>query len=580
MDLYDKVSELGRRRGFIFPSFEIYGGVSGFYDYGPLGASLKRNIEEKWRDLFVRREGMVEIEGTIITPKPVFEASGHVSHFTDITTSCAKCGRGYRTDTLLQEAGVEVKEGMRTEELDYLIKEHDVRCPECGGELGASESFNLMFQLSIGPYDRSIVGYGRPEAAQGQFVDFKRLFSSERDRLPLGVAQIGRCVRNEIAPRKGPIRQREFTIVDYEVFVDPEDTSYPRIGFVRDQRLRILPASEQLANSDKVYEVTVGEALERGLVANETLAYFMALAQRFMEELGVPFDRQRFRELLPDERAHYSRQTFDQEVWLDRWRWTEVSGHAYRTDYDLRQHMMFSGVDLRVYKRFEEPRVVRKVRVIPKIEQIEADFGSYAQRVLTLLSRGDPTIIEREMRERGFYEVPGEKPVMLEPRHVEVQAYEEMDSGRHFVPHVVEPSFGIDRIFYAALEYAYTETKGRKVLRLPRDVAPISVSVFPLVSRDGLPEIAKEVYSLLIEEGFTVDYDEAGSIGRRYARADEVGVPIAVTIDYETLEDRTVTLRDINTWKQVRTKISDLPLLLAEYLRGKIEFDQMGTPLK
>ncbi|MFQ6077223.1 MAG: His/Gly/Thr/Pro-type tRNA ligase C-terminal domain-containing protein, partial [Candidatus Bathyarchaeia archaeon] len=197
-----------------------------------------------------------------------------------------------------------------------------------------------------------------------------------------------------------------------------------------------------------------------------------------------------------------------------------------------------------------------------------------------LLSRGDPTIIEREMRERGFYEVPGEKPVMLEPRHVEVQAYEEMDSGRHFVPHVVEPSFGIDRIFYAALEYAYTETKGRKVLRLPRDVAPISVSVFPLVSRDGLPEIAKEVYSLLIEEGFTVDYDEAGSIGRRYARADEVGVPIAVTIDYETLEDRTVTLRDINTWKQVRTKISDLPLLLAEYLRGKIEFDQMGTPLK
>lgn len=580
MDLYDKISELGRRRGFIFPSFEIYGGVSGFYDYGPLGASLKRKIEDKWRDLFVRREGMVEIEGTIITPRPVFEASGHLSHFTDITTSCVGCGSGYRTDTLLQEAGVEVKEGMRTEELDRLIKEHDVRCPECGGELGASEPFNLMFQLTIGPYDRGIVGYGRPEAAQGQFVDFKRVFTSERERLPLGVAQIGRCVRNEIAPRKGPIRLREFTIVDYEIFVDPEDTSYPRILFVRDQRLRILPASEQLARSDRVQEVTVLEALDRGLIANEVLAYFMALSQRFMEELGVPYDRQRFRELLPEERAHYSRQTFDQELWLERWGWTEVSGHAYRTDYDLRQHMMFSGVDLRVFRRFEEPQTVRKVRVIPNKEQIEADFGGDAQRVLTLISRGDPAIIEREMKELGFYEVPGESPVRLEPRHVEAQAYEETEAGRHFVPHVVEPSFGIDRIFYATLEYAYTEIKKRRVLRLPRDVAPVSAAVFPLVSRDGLPEAAREVHSLLIEEGFTVDYDESGSIGRRYARADEVGVPIAVTIDHETLEDGTVTLRDIVTWKQVRTKINDLPPLLAKFMAGRVEFDQMGVPLR
>ncbi len=579
MSLFDKVSELGRRRGFIFPSFEMYGGLSGFYDYGPLGAALKRNIENKWRDMFVRREGMVELESTIVTPKPVFEASGHISHFTDIMTRCTRCGMAYRTDQLLQEANVEAKESMKPEELYILIKEHNVRCPECGGELGLPEPFNLMFQLSIGPYGRSVMGYGRPEAAQGQFVDFKRVYSAERERLPLGVAQVGRCVRNEIAPRKGPIRLREFTIIDYEVFVDPEDTTYPRVRLVEDQKLRILPIAAQLSGKEDIMEVTVKSALISRLIENEVLAYFMALAARFLEELGISPEKQRFREMPPGERAHYSRQTFDHEIWLERWGWTEVSGHAYRTDYDLRQHMMFSGQDMRVHKRFDSPRMIRKVNIRPKMELIEADFGGEAKQVLEMLTRGDPSVIERELREKGFYELPGQTQLRLEPKHVEIEFDEELAEGRYFIPHVVEPSFGVDRIFYSVLEYAYTERKGRTVLLLPKDVAPINVAVFPLVSRDNLPEVAKRVYDLLIEEGFIVDYDESGSIGRRYARADEVGVPVCVTVDNGTLEDETVTLRDVATWKQVRVKISALPTILRRYVSKKEAFDRLGRPL-
>ncbi len=580
MDKYEKVSELARRRGFLFPAFEIYGGVGGFYDYGPLGTLLKRNIENKWRDLFVRREGMVEIEATVIMPSTVFEASGHVAHFTDAMTTCTRCGRAYRTDTVLSEVGVSFPEGASMEMLDALVKEHNVRCPECGGELTESQPFNLMFRVYIGPLGKGIVGYGRPEAAQGQFVDFKRVYAAERERLPLGIAQIGRAMRNEIAPRKGPIRLREFTIIDYEVFVDPEDMSYPRIKKVEDVKLRILPAEEQLAGTNRVYEVTVREALEKGFIKNEVHAYFLALSTIFMQQLGIPLDKQRFREQLPEERAHYSMQTFDQEVWTERWGWVEVSGHAYRTDYDLSRHMMYSGEDLRVFKPFGEKREIEEVIAIPNEGLIKRDFGDKASFVLTMLKRAVPEIVERELKQKGFYELPGPEPLVLKPEHVSFERRKVMASGRHFIPHVVEPSFGVDRMFYVVMEYAYTEKGDRVVLKLPRDLAPIQVAVFPLVTRDGLPEKAKEVYELLLDEGFYVDYDESGSIGRRYARADEIGVPICVTVDYQTLEDETVTLRDRDTWKQVRTEIPPLPEKLRKYFGYRMEFPELGIPVE
>ncbi|MEM3088500.1 MAG: glycine--tRNA ligase [Candidatus Bathyarchaeia archaeon] len=580
MDLYDKISELCKRRGFLFSSFEIYGGVGGFYDYGPLGSILKRRIEDKWRDLFVRREGMVELESTILMPAPVFEASGHVAHFTDVMTTCLSCGRTFRTDLLVSEAGISFPEGTTMKEFDRLVREHDIRCPDCGGNLSESEPFNLMFKVTIGPIGKGITAYGRPEAAQGQFTDFKRIYAAERERLPLAVAQIGRCVRNEIAPRKGPIRLREFTIIDYEIFVDPENMSYPRIKQIENWKLRILPASEQESGTNTIYEVTVREALERGLIKNEIHAYFLALAVKFLEELGVPPDKQRLREQLPNERAHYSKQTFDQEVWTERWGWIEVSGHAYRTDYDLSRHITYSGVDMRVFKPFEEPKEIEKIILKPKLDLIQADFKEDAPRILDLIKRAIPEIVERELREKGFYELPGPYSVRLKPEHVEFEKTKELAKGRLFVPHVIEPSFGVDRIFYVTLEYAYTEKNDRVIFRLPRDVAPIQVAVFPLVNKDGLPEKASTIYQQLIDEGFYVEYDESGSIGRRYARADEAGVPICITVDYQTLQDDTVTLRDRDTWAQVRAKIEDLPELLTKYLRKKLEFNQLGVAFK
>lgn len=580
MDKYEKILEIGRRRGFIFPSFEIYGGVSGFFDYGPLGTKLKHNIEEKWRDLFVRKEGMVELESTIIMPKAVFEASGHLSHFTDIMTKCINCGRNYRVDTLLERQKISTIDNMRIGDFEKIIKENSVKCPECGGKLGKTEPFNLMFQVDVGPLGNRVTGYARPEAGQGQFVDFKRIYSTERERLPLGIAQIGRVFRNEIAPRKGPLRQREFNIIDYEVFIDPENASYPKIELFKEKKLRLLPSNEQIIGNDEIIEVTLDEALKKGLILNETLAYFMVLAVIYIEDLGVPFEKQRFREQLPDEKAHYSKQTFDQEVWLERWGWTEISGHAYRTDYDLRGHMSNSGVDLRVFKAFDKPRRVITNSIEPLIDVIKEDFGEITDRILELISKSDSAIIERELKIKGYYELPGSHSTRISRKHVLIRKNEEESSGRYFIPHVVEPSFGVDRIFYSVLEYAYIEKKNRTLLQLPRDIAPVNVLIFPLVRKDGLPEIAKTIYDLLIEEGFFVEYDETGSIGRRYARADEIGVPLCCTIDYKTLEDETVTLRDIKTWKQVRTKVKNLSSNLKRYIEKRIDFDELGTRLK
>jgi glycyl-tRNA synthetase len=578
MDLYDKVSDLCKRRGIIFPSFEIYGGVSGFYDYGPSGTLLKHNVEDKWRRLFVHKEGMVEIESTVILPELVFEASGHLSHFTDLMTKCKKCERVYRTDHLLKESGIALGEGLKGEDYDRLVEANSLRCPECGGGLSKSEPFNTMFSVSIGSHGGSIKGYGRPEAAQGQLLDFERVYSSERERLPLGIAQVGRCLRNEIAPRQGPIRLREFTIIDYEVFLDPEDSTYPRTNLVNDQKLRILTAGEQRAKGDNIVEMTVREALDRRVVKNEVLCYFMALAVKFIEELGIPWEKQRLREVPVEERAHYSSQTFDQEVWLERWGWTEVSGHAYRTDYDLRNHMAHSSVDLRVHKMLAQPRKERSIEIKPRIEVLRAELGEEsAQRVALLVRRSEPTIIERELREKGFYEITGQPSVRIEPRHVDISYRDVEVKGRYFVPHVVEPSFGVDRIVYALLEYAYEERGDRVVLKIPRDISPTKVAVFPLVNKDKLPEKARYIADMLIQEGFIVNYDASGSIGRRYARADEVGTPVCMTVDYKSLEDESVTLRDLFTWKQVRADINRLPLLMRDYLGGRLEFQQLGS---
>ena len=578
-DKFEIISEIARRRGFFWQSNEIYGGTSGFITFGPLGAILKRRIEDKFRNFFIRPLGILEIESPVIMPAKVLEASGHVEHFKEPMVECQKCKRKFRADHLLQEQAKmsdTETEKLSLEELMNEIKKHNVRCPDCKGELDNPKYFMTMFTTAIGPYSDA-VGYGRPEAAQGIFVEFKRLHEIAREKLPFGVVQIGHALRNEISPRQGPIRVRELTIIDVEFFLDPEEPNCPLLKNVENEKLRLILAENKLKGIKEPIEVTTKEALKKGYIKAEWQAFFMALSKRFLTEIGVPEEKQRFMEKATWERAHYSVQGFDQEIYLDRWGWTEVSGHNYRTDYDLRRHMEFSGVDMRTYKEYEKPILKEEVIVKPVMSTLGRAFKNDASRITKALCTIDSKTLEESLKKKGFFQIESFK---ILPEHVEILHKKVEEKGRRFIPHVVEPSFGSDRLTYIALEYAYRKQEDRVLLSFPKEIAPIQVGVFPLMNKDGLPEKAKQVYDTLLKEGFTVEYDESGSIGRRYARADEVGTPLGLTIDYQTLKDDTVTLRDRDTWDQVRTEISKLPMLLQAYFSGKIGFRELGKLVK
>jgi glycyl-tRNA synthetase len=553
-DKHKLLSETARRRGFFWGSFEIYGGLSGFLDLGPLGVGLKRQIEDTWRQFFLQRHGFVEVSTPIITPHKVLEASGHVENFKDPMTECTNCKRRFRADQLVKEATGLETEGMSLEQLGTLLKEKNVKCPECGGELGPPQYFMTMFKTSIGPYGED-PAYGRPEAAQGIFVNFRRILETMRERFPLGIAQVGTVLRNEISPRQGPIRLREFTIMDFELFFDPEEPDCPYLDEVASDELAIVTEETRSKGTKNATKIKVGEAVDRKVIKAPWAAYFMALSKRFMTQLGVDGQHQRFFEKLPTERAHYSVQTFDQEIELDRWGWTEVAGFAYRTDYDLRKHMEATGEDLRVFKPYLTPRLRRVKSIKPNHQNIRRIFQEQTGRVADLISKDDP---ERLLKAKkaghpvtvGSYTVPSDC--------FDVVDEEVKETGTRFLPHVIEPSFGVERLLYTTLEYNLRMKEDRLILGLPFSLAPIQASVFPLVNKNGLQKRATEVYEFLIADGLRVEYDEAGSIGRRYARADEAGVPLAITIDYDSLKDDTVTVRDRDTWNQRRTPVGTL----------------------
>jgi glycyl-tRNA synthetase len=578
LDKFTAVNELARRRGFFWQSYEIYGGVGGFVTYGPLGAKLKQNIENKLREIFVNKLGILEIESAIIAPGKVFEASGHVDHFKEPMVECSNCNKRFRADHLLEEyAKISSTEAekMSLDEIKDAIEKNGIRCPECGGTFNAPQQFLTMFETTIGPYAGAI-GYGRPEAAQGIFVEFNRLYAVAREKLPFGVLQIGHALRNEISPRQGLIRLREFTIADLEFFFDPEEPDCCLLKDVENETLRLLLAETRLKDSEETVELTVKEAVERKIIRAEWQAFFMAMAKKLLIELGVPAEKQRFIEKLPWEKAHYATQSFDQEVYVERWGWIEVSGHAYRTDYDLSSHMKASGADMRVFKEYETPIEKEQLKIKPVMSKLGPAFKNEAAKLAELLSKADPEEVAASLKKDGLYTV-GNYEIL--PEHVDISHQKTVLRGARFIPHVVEPSFGSDRLFYVALEYAYRVKDDRVLMSFPRSLAPTQVGVYPLVSKDGLVERAGEVHNLLAREGFAVEFDETGSIGRRYARADEAGVPLGVTIDYETLSDSTVTIRDRDSWQQVRSKIGDLPELLHKYFQGKINFEDLGTLL-
>jgi glycyl-tRNA synthetase len=578
VDKYEKVLKLAKSRGFFWEAFEIYGGVSGFLDFGPLGVLLKRKISDMWIKWFVKSEGFVEVETPVVNPEVVFKASGHIDSFKEPAFRCLNCNRRFRADHLVEEAlglsSIEV-ENMDLKALQKLASDRALKCLECGGELSEPYYFTTMFKTFIGPYMED-VGYGRPEAAQGMFLAFRRVLDLKRGKLPFAIAQVGKVLRNEISPRQGPIRLREFTIMELELFIDPDDSKCPRISEVENERLRIVPGEARVKGSEEPLELTVRECLDRGLIGMEWLAYFMVRAKRFMEHLGIPHNRQRFVEKLPWERAHYSSQGFDQEIYLDRWGWVEVSGHNYRTDYDLKRHMGYSGVDMTVYKQFEKPASVKKIQVEPVYETIRRDFGENSDAVVKLIMSINPEVLTESLASNGVIRLGD---YLVKSEHVKISELMVEEKGRRFIPHVIEPSFGLERVFYAVLEYAYTEHEGRAILKLPTAVAPIQIAVYPLVTKDGIPEKALEVYRHLLNSDFDVYYDDSGSIGRRYVRSDEMGIPLALTVDYQTLQDNTVTLRNRDSWRQVRTNLNGIENKLRGFFAGEVPFETLGEPV-
>ncbi|MEM2084195.1 MAG: glycine--tRNA ligase [Nitrososphaerota archaeon] len=553
----DKFLSLLKRRGFLWPSYEIYGGLAGFISYGPLGVKLKRKIEDLWRNIFIKKHGFIEIDAPTIGPIEMYEATGFLESFKDKVGTCIKCNRKWRIDHLIEEQtkipSLEI-EKLPIEKIQEIIENENVKCPICGGEIRNISFHSLMFKTTVGPFEDRM-DFLRPETAQGIFTEFIKEYELSRKKLPIGVAQIGKCFRNEISPRQGPIRLREFTIMELELMFDPEEPECPYLKEAINEKIRILTASQRLNNVNEPKEYSLGELISNKIVKQDWQAYFMYLSNKFINILGIPNDKTFFLEKLPEERAHYAQQVFDQLVYSEIWGWIEVSGHAYRSDFDLSRHSLKSGIELKAFRKYSIPKKIKKINIKPNIKKIKEFFGDKSSIILSKLNNIDNKEIEEKINKNGYIKIDD---IVLSKELFEIIEIEETLHGESFIPHVVEPSFGVDRVTYITLEYAYNEKENRIVMNIPIKVAPIEIAVFPLLESKNLIEKSIEIYNLIMENGFEAIYDESGYIGRRYARADEEGIPICITIDHQTIEDNTVTFRDRNTWIQKRVPIKDI----------------------
>jgi glycyl-tRNA synthetase len=570
-DVFENVMELAKRRGFIWPTSECYGAVAGFIDYGPLGAMMKRRVENIWRDFYVIQEGYYEIECPTIAQEAVFIASGHVKGFSDKMCQCPHCKEYLRADHVADGGNIPNASVMKNEDLAAAIT--SCKCPACEEVLGNVEvfNFNLMFSTTIGPGSQR-TGYLRPETAQGMFVDFSRLLRFYRDKLPFGAVQIGKSYRNEISPRQGMIRLREFTQAEAEIFVHPnEKNHHPSFKRYAEYRMPLLTHIQQQKCEDSV-EISMQEAVDKGIIANEYVAYYVALTHELLVTIGIKPERLRFRQHLPDERAHYATDCWDAEVYSQRFGWVETVGIADRTDYDLRAHAKQSGTPMTVFIQYEVPKKTERRRIIPNMSVLGKQYRTKAKAIFDALMTATST------SEGADIEVDGEKI------HIPANLFEVRDEvidirGEDIVPHVIEPSYGIDRMCYAVLEQAYDEDiadgEARTVMHLSPNVAPVQVAVFPLMTRDGLDTIAHEITRTFHKKGILAEYDDSGAIGRRYRRQDEIGTPFAITVDYDTKENNTVTLRDRDSMKQVRIPITKLPETIGALVDGSITFTSL-----
>ena len=458
----DELTTFCKRKGFVFKSSEIYGGMSGFWDFGPIGVDLYNNIKADFWKFFVHdKENMVGIDASIISHPKTWEASGHLSAFKDVAVVCKKCKKATKVDVSEAKSG-------------------KLKC-ECGGEYETQGEFNLMFKTRLGALNPEDV-YLRPETAQGMFLNFLNVCDTTRQKLPFGIAQVGKCFRNEIAPRDFLFRSREFTIGELEFFTHPDNDDCSLLDDKHLKlKLRLLDAETQEKDEYKLKETTIGQMIKEKKLRNWH-AYWLAEQLLWFESLGL-LDKIKVREHMKKELSHYSSATFDMDYEYP-FGSKEIAGNANRGQFDLTQHSKFSKEDMSIFDEATKKRVV---------------------------------------------------------------------------PCVIEPTFGIDRIFLALLcqGYHYDEKRNNIVLKIPPRLAPVKVAVFPIIKKEAYQKMARDLFDELRKE-FTVIYDASGSVGRRYARNDEQGTPMCITIDADSTEDNAVTIRWRDNAEQVRVPVDNV----------------------
>jgi len=476
----EELANFCKRKGFVFRSSDIYGGFAGFWDFGPLGVELFNNIKQNWWNYFVTsKDNIVGLDASIISHPRTWKASGHVVSFKDLAVICKKCKKATKLD--VSEFG-------------------KIKC-ECGGDYEKTGEFNLLFKTEVGALDKSNA-YLRGETAQAMFMDFKLVQQTLRMQLPFGIAQIGRCFRNEIAPRDFLFRLREFHIGEFEFFISPNEKNCDLLTEKHlNLKLRLLDAETQEKGSEELKKTTIGNMLKKNKF-DEWHAYWLAEQILWFYSFGL--DEIKIREHTKDELSHYSSATFDIDYEYP-FGSKEIAGNANRGQYDLTQHQNESKESMEIF---------------------------------------------------------------------------DDKSGKKVLPRVIEPTFGIERVFLALLTKAYFKNeKGEIVLRLPAKLAPIKSAVFPIVkNKKGFVKMSREVYNELKKE-WNVIYDVSGSIGRRYARNDEIGTPYCITIDGESLKKKDVTIRDRDTTRQIRVKVKDLRDILRKLINDEIKFDNAGKSI-
>ncbi|KAF2805544.1 glycyl-tRNA synthetase [Mytilinidion resinicola] len=609
-----------KRRVFFTESFEIYrkatnfnGDNKGLYDYGPPGCALQANIVDAWRKHFVLEEDMLELDCTMLTPEEVFKTSGHVEKFADWMCKDPITGDYLRADHLVEsvlegrldgdrrarslaiekeeKAGSDSKknklkakdvEAMRLDdptkqeyeeilakidnydgpELGELIKRLNIRNPNSNNPVLPPIPFNLMFKTSIGP-SAAASAYLRPETAQSQFVNFRKLLEYNQNQMPFASASIGKAFRNEIAPRSGLLRVREFLLAEIEHFVDPDGgKKHEKFEEVREVELRLLDRETQLAGQTDLRIMMIGEAVKQRIVDNETLGYFLARVRLFLQKLGVSMEKLRFRQHLANEMAHYATDCWDAEL-LTSYGWIECVGCADRSVYDLTVHAKRTGEALVVREPLAEPLEVEEWQAMLDKKKLGPKFRKDAKTIEDAIAALSQTALESaaatlEKEEKITLRLSdSHSDITLSTDLITISQVTRLEHTREYTPNVIEPSFGIGRILYSLLEHVYWHREGdvaRGVLSLPPSIAPTKVLLVPLSAQPAFLPILRTLSRKLRALGISSRIDDSSAtIGKRYSRNDELGTPFGVTVDFESVKDGSVTLRERDGMRQVRS---------------------------